>query len=93
MSGLGRRSLRVGFRLARQSDPSHFLVGYSASTLLAAQALLLCRRRNAASGPGGREERSLSFPLTATEKQGNNSLKANHYPWVMLCPTLWARYY
>lgn len=41
----------------------------------------------------GREERSLSFPLTATEKQGNNSLKANHYPRVMLCPTLRARYY
>ena len=41
----------------------------------------------------GREERSLSFLLTATEKQGNNSLKANQYPRVMLCPALWARYY
>lgn len=41
----------------------------------------------------GREERSPSFPLTATEKQGNDSLKANHYPQVMLCCVLRARYY
>lgn len=41
----------------------------------------------------GREERSSSFPLTATEKQGNDSLKANHYPQVMLCCVLRARYY
>lgn len=41
----------------------------------------------------GREERSPSFPLTATEKQGNDSLKANHYPQAMLCCVLRARYY
>ena len=42
---------------------------------------------------GGVKSAASPFPLTATEKQGNNSLKANHYPRVMLCPALWARYY
>ncbi len=41
----------------------------------------------------GREERSPSFPLTAAEKQGNDSLKANCYLQVMLCCVLRARYY
>ena len=41
----------------------------------------------------GREERSPSFPLTTAEKQGNDSLKANYYPQVMLCCVLRARYY
>lgn len=41
----------------------------------------------------GREERSPSFPLATAEKQGNDSLKANHYPQVMLCCVLRARYY
>lgn len=40
-----------------------------------------------------REERSPSFPLTTAEKQGNDSLKANYYPQVMLCCVLRARYY
>lgn len=41
----------------------------------------------------GRGERSPSFPLAVAEKQGNDSLKANHYLWVMLCCVLRARYY
>lgn len=41
----------------------------------------------------GREERSPSFPLTTAEKQGNDSLKANYYPQVMLCCVLRTRYY
>lgn len=42
---------------------------------------------------GGRGERDLSSLLTAAEKQGNDSLKANYYPQVMLCCVLRARYY
>lgn len=41
----------------------------------------------------GREERGLSSLLATAEKQGNDSLKANHYPQVMLCCVLRARYY
>lgn len=89
---MGRRLLRVGFRLARQSDPSHFLVE-NVRALCLRLRLFPLPAQECGVWAWGREERSLSFPLTATEKQGNNSLKANHYPWVMLCPTLRARYY
>ncbi len=41
----------------------------------------------------GRGERGLSSLLATAEKQGNDSLKANHYPQVMLCCVLRARYY
>ena len=41
----------------------------------------------------GRGKRGLSSLLATAEKQGNDSLKANHYPQVMLCCVLRARYY
>lgn len=41
----------------------------------------------------GRGERSPSSLLAAAGKQGNDSLKANHYLRVILCCTLRARYH
>lgn len=41
----------------------------------------------------GRGERAPSSFLAAAGKQGNDSLKANHYLRVILCCALRARYY
>ena len=57
------------------------------------QAFSLGWRRNAAPGSGGAESVPPSSFLAAAGKQGNDSLKANHYLRVILCCALQARYY
>ena len=84
--------LRVRFRFVRQLNPSYFLVEKPASTLLAFRLFPLAGAGMRRLGLG-RGERSPSSLLAAAGKQGNGSLKANHYLRVILCCALRARYH